>query len=175
MQKRNHCYSNKGRRCVIKTQLQEVFKKYTGIFAISVDGVIHWDLYDKGGINTDRLIDFLEHNITSKLKDKLIILDNASAHRNERIRKLVNTNNNILYAVPYQHFTNSIENYFSMMKARLRKVEGLTHSEIKQNISNVIRNIPKEKYENIFKGAYNRNAVYVKNKTRKNKSKKYLK
>ena len=33
----------------------------------------------------------------------------------------------------------------------------------------------KEKYENIFKGAYNRNAVYVKNKTRKNKSKKYLK
>jgi hypothetical protein len=25
--------------------------------------------------------------------------------------------------------------------------------------------IPKEKYENIFKDAYNRNAVYVKNKT----------
>jgi hypothetical protein len=49
-----------------------------------------------------------------------------------------------------------------MMKARLRKVEGLTHSKIKQNISNVIKNIPKEKYENIFKGAYNRNAVYVK-------------
>ena len=30
------------------------------------------------------------------------------------------------------------------------------------------RNIPKEKYENIFKGAlYNRNTVYVKNKTKK--------
>ncbi len=28
-----------------------------------------------------------------------------------------------------------------------------------------------EKYENIFKGAYNKNAVYVKNKTRKNKCK----
>ena len=40
------------------------------------------------------------------------------------------------------------------MKARLRKIEGLTHSEIKQNISNVVRNIPKEKYENIFKGVY---------------------
>jgi hypothetical protein len=44
--------------------------------------VIHWDLYEKGGINTDRLIDFLEHNITSKLKNKLIILDNASAYGN---------------------------------------------------------------------------------------------
>ena len=31
LQKRNHCYSNKGKRCVIKTQSQEVFKKYTGI------------------------------------------------------------------------------------------------------------------------------------------------
>jgi hypothetical protein len=39
----------------------------------------------------------------------------------------------------------------------------------------VIINIPKEKYENIFLGAYNSNAVYVKNKTRKNKSKNYLK
>jgi len=38
-------------------------------------------LYEKGGINTDRLIDFLEQNITSKLRNKLIILDNASSHR----------------------------------------------------------------------------------------------
>lgn len=61
----------------------------------------------------------------------------------------------MLHAVLYQHFTNSIENYLSMMKARLRKIEDLTHGKIKQNIS-------KEKYENIFKGTYNRNAVYVK-------------
>jgi len=37
----------------MKTQSQEVFKKYTGIFDITVDGVIEWDLYEKGGINTD--------------------------------------------------------------------------------------------------------------------------
>jgi len=86
LQKRNHCYTQKGKRCVIKTQSQEVFKKYTGVFAISVNGVIHWDLYEKCGITTDRLIEFLEHNITSKLRNKLIILDNASAHRNERIK-----------------------------------------------------------------------------------------
>ena len=167
LQKRNHCYSNKGKRCVIKTQSQEVFKKYTGIFAISVNGVIHWDLYEKGGINTDRLIDFLEHNITSKLRNKLIILDNASAHRNERIKELVNKHNNILYAVPYQHFTNSIENYFSMLKSRLQKLEGLKYENLKENINKVIGEIPKEKYENIFRGAYERPEKYVpKNKTR---------
>ena len=168
LQKRHHCYSEKGKRCVIKTQSQEVFKKYTGIFAISVDGVIEWDLYEKGGINTDRLIDFLEHNITSKLRNKLIILDNASAHRNERIKALVNKNNNILYAVPYQHFTNSIENYFSMLKSRLQKLDGLKYENLKENIQKVISEIPKEKYENIFKGAYERPEKYVpKNKTRK--------
>ena len=174
LQKRHHCYSEKGKRCVIKTQSQEVFKKYTGIFAISVDGVIEWDLYEKGGINTDRLIEFLEKNITSKLRNKLIILDNASSHRNERIKELVNKHNNILYAVPYQHFTNSIENYFSMLKSRLQKLDGLTHIKLKENIENVISKIPKEKYRNIFKGTYERPEKYVaKNNTRKIK-KNYL-
>ena len=153
---------------MIKTQSQEVFKKYTGIFSISVDGVIEWDLYEKGGINTDRLIEFLEKNITSKLTNKLIILDNASSHRNERIKALVNKHNNILYAVPYQHFTNSIENYFSMMKSRLQKLEELKYENLKENIQKVLNDIPKEKYENIFKCAYERPEKYVaKNKTRK--------
>jgi len=176
LQKRNHCYSSKGKRCVIKTHSQEVFKKYTGIFAISVNGVEGWELYEKSGINTDRLIDFLERFITGKYKNKLIILDNASSHRNQRIKDLVNKNknNNILYAVPYQHFTNSIENYFSMLKSRLQKLNGLKYENLKENIKQVISEIPKEKYKNIFKGAYERPEKYVaKNKTRKIK-KNYL-
>ena len=174
LQKRNHCYSSKGKRCVIKTQSQEVFKKYTGIFAISVNGVEGWDLYEKSGINTDRLIEFLEKFITGKYKNKLIILDNASSHRNQKIKDLVNKHNNILYAVPYQHFTNSIENYFSMLKSQLQKLDGLTHIKLKENITKVISEIPKEKYKNIFKGAYERPEKYVaKNKTRKVK-KNYL-
>ena len=60
----------------------------------------------------------------------------------------MNKHNNILYAIPYQHFTNSIKNYFSMLKSRLQKLDGLTHEKLKD--------IPKEKYENIFKEAYNR-------------------
>ena len=173
LQKRNHCYNEIGKRCVIKTQSQEVFKKYTGIFAISTKGGLGWELYEKSGINTDRLYDFLETHITNKYKNKLIILDNASSHRSDKIKELVNKNNKILYSVPYQHFTNSIENYFSMLKSRLQKLDGLTHEKLKENITNVIREIPKEKYENIFKGAYNRDIVYLKNKTRKRKLKNY--
>jgi hypothetical protein len=171
--KTNHCYNDLGKRCVIKTQSQEVFKKYTGIFAISTKWVLGWELYEKSGINTDRLVEFLEKYITTKFKNKLIILDNASSHINERIKELVNKHNNILYAVPYQHFTNSIENYFSMLKSRLQKLDGLTREKLKENIEKVIKDIPKEKYENIFKGAYNRTEKYVKkpsNRTRKLKN-----
>ena len=175
LQKRNHCYSEKGKRCVIKTQSQEVFKKYTGIFAISVNGVVGWDLYEKSGINADRMVEFLEANITNKFKNKLIILDNASSHRNSKVKEVINKDNHLLYAVPYQHFTNSIENYFSMLKSRLQKLDGLTHAELKENITKTIRNIPKKKYRNIIKGAYERPEKYVskKNNTRKIK-KNYL-
>ena len=55
-----------------------------------------------------------------------------------------------------------------MLKSRLQKLNGLTHEKLKENIKKVIKDIPKEKYENIFKGAYERPEKYVpKNKTRK--------
>jgi hypothetical protein len=36
------------------------------------------------------------------------------------------------------------------------KLDGLTHKELKTNIEKVIKDIPKEKYDNIIKGTYNR-------------------
>jgi len=132
-------------------------------------------LYEKSGINTDRLYEFLEKNITSKYKKKLIILDNASSHRSERIKELVNKNNKLLYSVPYQHFTNSIENFFSMLKSKLQKLDGLTHEEIKKNIKKALKDISIESYVNIFKGAYDRSENYVKtSKPRVKKTKNYL-
>ena len=60
-----------------------------------------------------------------------------------------------------------------MLKSRLQKLDGLTHEKLKENIEKVIKDIPKEKYENIFKGGYNRTEKYVKkpsNRTRKLKN-----
>lgn len=146
LQKRKHCYNDLGKRCTIKTQSQEVFKKYTAIFAISSKGVIGWKLYNKGGIDSDRLYNFLEENITSKYDDKLVILDNASSHRNEKIKELVNEDNTLLYSIPYQHFTNAIEGFFSMLKSRLQKLEGTSYDELKNNIKKVLKEIPKDNY-----------------------------
>jgi transposase len=173
LQKRKHCYNKLGKRCIIKTSSQEVFKKYTGIFSISTEGVLGWHLYDKGGIDSNRLYDFLQEHITTKFKNKLIILDNASSHRNAKIKELVNKHNNLLYSVPYQHFTNSIENFFSMLKSRLQKLEGLKYEELKKNIEKVVREIPKDKYKNIIRGTYKRPIGFIRkpsNRTRKLKN-----
>lgn len=162
-QKRNYCYNDIGKRCVVKTQSQEVFKKYTGIFAISTNGVIGGTLYEKGGIDTDRLYEFLQNNITSKYRNKLIILDNASSHRNDRIKELVNEHNKLLYSVPYQHFTNAIENYFSLLKSKLRKQQtGFKYSDLINDINRAINEIPLETYKNILNGSYNRTTKYIK-------------
>jgi len=171
LQKRNHCYNEIGKRCTIKTQSQDVFKKYTAIFAISTTGVIGWEIYEKGGIDSDRLYKFIETNITNKYKNKLIILDNASSHRNEKIKTLLNKDNKILYSCAYQHYTNCIENYFSVLKSKLRKLEGIKYDELKENIKNVLKMIPKETYINIFKGSYERKEEYKK----ESKTKKILK
>lgn len=93
-----------------------------------------------------------------------LIYETNSSHRNEKIKELLNKHNTLLYSVPYQHFTNSIENYFSMMKSRLQKLDGLTRKELKNNnIEKVIKDIPKEKYDNIIKGTYNRTKKNIKN------------
>ena len=171
LQKRKHCYSEVGKRCVITTTSQDVFKRYTSIMAINTEGVLGWELYEKGGIDTDRLIEFLEKCITTKYKNKLIILDNASSHRNEKIRELINKHNQVLYAVPYQHFTNAIENFFSVFKSRLQKKIGITYQELKSNIKDSIKDIPNEIMLRIFQGSYERDEKYKSKSSIKTKRK----
>ena len=96
---RRKCYEELGKRCVVKTESQEVFKKYTGIFAISSEGVIGYEIYKKGGIDSKRMVDFINNFIN--IKYKLIVLDNAS-HRNQLVKDVIKKDNNLLYAVPYK-------------------------------------------------------------------------
>jgi hypothetical protein len=105
---RRKCYEELGKRCVVKTESQEVFKKYTGIFAISSKGVIGYEIYKKGGIDSNRMADFINMFINGKYKNKLIILDNSSSHRNQLVKDVIKKDNNLLYAVPYKHYTNAI-------------------------------------------------------------------
>lgn len=71
---------------------------------------------------------------------------------------------NLLYSVPYHHFTNSIENYFSMMKSRLYKLDGLTLTNLMTNIKK-LRKYQKKSMKILLKEHIN---------AQKNMLKKYL-
>ena len=172
---RKHCYDKLGKRCLIKTKSQEVFKKYTGIFAITNRKCIGYIIYEKGGIDSNRLIDFLNEFITTKYKDKLLILDNASSHRNQKVKDNIQENNKLLYSVPYQHYTNAIEQYFSVFKSKLRKKKGLGYDELKKNVKRVLREIPRETYKKLFEGSYKREVKYVPKKSTHSKKLKIYK
>ena len=49
-----------------------------------------------------------------------------------------------------------------MLKSRLQKLNGLKYEELNKNIEKVIKEIPKEKYENIIKGTYKKPEIYIK-------------
>lgn len=174
LQVRKQCYSKVGKKCVIQTDSQEVFKKYTAIFAISTYGVIGFELYEKGGIDSQRLTTFINKYL-SKYKNKLIVLDNASSHRNENVKQLISKHNELLHSVPYQHFTNTIEQFFSVLKSKLHKMSGMSHSKLKRNIGEAIKLIPLEYYRKIFNGSYKRkNYNNLERKHRKIRHKNYL-
>ena len=75
----------------------------------------------------------------------------------------------MLYSVPYQHYTNSIEQWFSVLKSNLRKEKDIGLTKIKDNIYK----IPKSVYKNIFKGSYNRKKIFIPKKSRLKKLKIY--
>ena len=173
---RKYCRNTIGKRCIIKTNSQEVFKKYTGIFAVTTRGCIDYEIYERGGINTERLLEFLKR-ILGRRHNKLVILDNASSHRNPTIRDFIEQKNDLLYSVPYQHYTNAIENFFSVMKSHIQKDRGIGWHALLSSVKAAIQKITTIQYRNIISSAYDRNDhnAYTKKKsTREKVPKQYL-
>ena len=84
--------------------------------AISTKGVLEWTLYEKGGSDHLRLIEFLGKVIKNK-KNKLILMDNASCHRNQEVKDYItNKKNDLIHILTYHHFQNTIEKLFNQLK-----------------------------------------------------------
>ena len=132
---------------------QSIFKKYTGIFAMTISGILSHTIYPKGGMDSNRLIEFLNKFLLEQ-KDKLIILDNASCHRTKAVKDLIQLNNNLLYTIPYNHRTQAIEGFFNVLKSKLAKKKNLTYEELYENTENVLKKIPQKTYQNLIWGCY---------------------
>jgi len=133
---------------VIKKTTKYPYKRYNLLCAISANKIVGWKLYKdiKGGIKTDNIIEFYNDNIKNKYTNHLIIMDNAVTHRSTRIKDLIkNSNNHLLYSVPYNPATNAIEEFFSQLKHYIKKESPNTYDDI----VNVIKKIIKTKINKI--------------------------
>lgn len=170
---------NLGKRCIIKTSNQFIFRKFTLLVAINNSKCIGKEMYEKGGMTKERLLDFLEKNIFSKYKNHLIILDNAGSHNNELIKNAITkSGNHYLFAVPYTPRSNlPIEAYFNQIKNTLKKNRNVeNYQQLEKNVDIAIEKVKPENYRNYFVYAYNlKDGVEMKRipSTRRRKLKNY--
>jgi len=93
----NYCRNELGKRCIIKTDDNAVFTKYSLVVAITNNKCIGYTLYQKGAVNSDRFNEFIK-NICDNVKNKLIILDNGQIHKKESTKKIIkDSGNHLLY------------------------------------------------------------------------------
>ena len=79
-----------GKRCILKTDDNNVFKKSTLLVAINNLKCIRYKLYEKGGMNKERFVDFLKDNVFNNYKNNLIFLDIAGSHNNQFVKDACN-------------------------------------------------------------------------------------
>ena len=149
------------------TKDNKVFVKYTLIMAITNKGVLDWILYEKGGSDHCRFIEFLKRFLVNR-KKKLILMDNASCHRNQLVKNyIIQSGNDYLHILPYCHYLNPIEKLFNQLKHYMKKDEPMSYNLIKVSINKSIKNIKLKTFENYFKSSLIKTKDdIIKNKTK---------
>jgi transposase len=171
----NYCRNYLGKRCIIKTDDNAVFTKYSLVVAISNKKCLGYALYDKGSVNSTRFNEFIKL-ICDKSKNKLIILDNGQIHKKDETVKIIkDSGNNLLYTCPYHPRLNCIEQFFNQMKYYMKLYESKNYDELKENLKKSIKNIKEENYKNYFIYAYNKEYYKSKKDSKKKSSSKYRK
>ena len=169
-----------GKRCVIKTNNNFVFRSFTLLVAINNSKCVGKLFYEKGGTTKEQMVEFIETQIAPKYKDHLIILDNAKSHNNDMVKEaILKSGNQYLFSIPYTPMTNSpIENYFNQIKTYIKKNRDVyTFDGLKNNIDKAIDKVKSENYKNYFQYAYGiqDDITYKRNpSTRKRKLKNYI-
>ena len=152
----NYCRNFLGKRCIIKSDNNFKFKKFSLLVAIDNKKCISYKLYDKGSVNGNRFNEFLK-DLCSNIKNKLIILDNGKIHKTEETKNIIkNSGNYLLYTCPYHPRLNCIEQWFNQVKHYMKLSKSNDFTELNSNLKKSINNINKDNYKNYFIYAYNK-------------------
>ena len=135
----NYSRCELGKRCVEKTTDNVIFRKYTLIVAISNSKDLGHILFDKGGINSERLIEFLKNQVLLNKKNYLVVMDNARAHKAQNVQKFIkDSGNDVLFITPYQHFLNQMEEYFNQLKHYIKLNKPMSFDKLEKSLKSLI-------------------------------------
>jgi transposase len=145
----------KGKR-IINKRKDNQRKRITLILGITKNKVVGYKIIN-GSANKIHFEDFLKNEILNKnKKSNILLMDNARIHHALTVKDYIkNTENKIIYNVPYNPETNPIEYVFSAIKNKVRKKNNSKIDKLKKNIIQAINNINKITLKNTFMHSIN--------------------
>ena len=126
------------------------WKRFTAICAVTNKKILEVYVIRKSANKEDFL--FFIKKVMKKIKNKYLLLDNASIHHAKIVKKCVSeTNNKLLFNVPYSPEFNPIEKNFSKVKTIVRyKNNNNNEQKLLKNINSAFKKITKTNLNNCF-------------------------
>ena len=123
-------------------------KNTTLLSSMSVEG-IGPSLAITGAVDARVFEAYLERVLLPELgPGRIVVMDNLSAHKAEKVRKLVEgAGCELLYLPPYSPDLNPIEEAFSKIKGILRKAEARTREALVEVLGPALSSVPKKTRE----------------------------
>ena len=144
---------------LIKPTSSQRHPNHTVLAAVSNKKIIAYQIM-KGSCNKRRYVAFLKNSLIPKLAgNKYVLLaDNLSYHHSKIVKNLVeNSNGKCFYTPPYSPDNNPIENVFSVIKSKVRKINAWTQHEMCESIHNAFRNFDCCFLERMFRRSFTYN------------------
>jgi transposase len=143
----------RGERLIAKTPHGH-WKTTTLIAALGIEGMRCATVVD-GAVNGDVFEAFVEQVLVPELKPgDIVIMDNLSSHKRERIRELVeDAGAELAYLPPYSPDLNPIEMVFSKIKQLLRTLAIRTQDTLWQSMQSVLDKVTPSDATNCFRHA----------------------
>jgi len=141
-----------GSRCLDRSPHGH-WKTLTMLSAIRQQGVIeNATIVVDGSMDSDIFIAYVEQCLVPSLRcGDIVVMDNLSAHKNARVRELIEDAGCDLWYLPaYSPDLNPIEKLWSKVKNYLRRVSAKTLDSLIQAVANALRTVTANDCKNYF-------------------------
>jgi len=127
------------------------WQNYTLVSAVRLDGALA-PMLMRGAVNGDAFATYVEEVLAPALRPgDILVVDNLSAHKSERVTRAVAAAGcSLVYLPPYSPDFNPIENVWSKVKAWLRKTGARTFDALVDAVGEALLTVTPDDCEGYF-------------------------